>query len=41
MVLGVSVFVDGMRSIISGGIVDRGYNQVFDTKETIYGNEAR
>ena len=41
MVLAVSVFVGGMRSTTSGGIVDRGYNQVFDTKETIYGKEAR
>jgi len=39
--LGASVFVDGMRSTTSGGIVDGGYNQVFDTKETIYGKEAR
>ena len=41
MILGVSIFVDGMRSAISGGILDRGYNQVFDTKETIYGKEAQ
>ena len=30
-----------MRGATSGEIVDRGYNQVFDVQETIYGKEAR